>query len=309
VSPEERWSKVRRLRRARPRSRLVRASACIALAAVLWAWLGGWIDWSGILAPARRANLARFLARDAMPRPLRDDGFSWSGLARWVGGVLREHGLTALAATFWISVLAIALATAAAWLLAPLGARTLWRRDPYLARDSARRGRGGAGAPGLVAAAARGLCVLLRAIPEYVWAFLLLAVLGPTPWPLVLALAIHNAGILGRLSAESLENVDAAPARALAMLGARREQIAWTALRPGAFGRLVLFVLYRYETCVREATVLGMLGVVSLGYWISDARVRQRYDEMLLLIALGGGLVLAGDLASYAVRRWLRRGV
>ena len=301
---DARWSEIRRLHRDRPRSRLVRASAAFALLAVAATWILGPIDVRGLFSARRSANLERFLTVDAVPEPLRESGFSWGGLCAWIGGVLREHGLEALLSTFWISVLAIAAATLVAWALAPFGARTLWRRDPYLGRPGEKPG-----ALGAVSATVRLSFVLLRAIPEYVWAFLLLAVLGPSPWPLVLALAIHNAGILGRLSTETLENVDAPPARALAMLGAGRMKIAWTALRPAGFGRLVLFVLYRYETCVREATVLGMLGVASLGYWIQDARTRQNYDELLLLVALGGGLVLAGDLCSYAARRWLRREV
>ena len=49
-----------------------------------------------------------------------------------------------------------------------------------------------------------------------------------------------------------------------------------------------------------------MLGIVSLGYWIQDARARQQYDTMLLLVLIGAALVLAGDLASTLARRWVR---
>jgi ABC-type phosphate/phosphonate transport system permease subunit len=58
---------------------------------------------------------------------------------------------------------------------------------------------------------------------------------------------------------------------------------------------------------VREATVLGMLGFTSLGYWIADARARDRYDEMLVLILLGAVLVLAGDFVSAVTRALVRR--
>ena len=58
---------------------------------------------------------------------------------------------------------------------------------------------------------------------------------------------------------------------------------------------------------MREATVLGMLGVVSLGYWIQDARAKHFYDEMLFFVALGAIIVLLGDLLSAAARRFLRR--
>jgi len=298
--------RVRALRRARPRSRFLRASAALLALLVAYAWLCGEIEVLELFSPRRRSNLARFLTREALPFPMRDAGLSLAGLAGWARGLLAERGAAALVRTFWISMLAIVLAGGAAALAAPFGARTLCARDPYLtsATGARERGAGWRAASALV----RFAFVLLRAVPEYVLAFLLLAMLGPSAWPLVLALALHNAGILGRLDCETLENLEPAPMRALAMLGARRSALFWVALRPLALPRLLLYFFYRHETCVREATVLGMLGVASLGYWIQDARARQRYDEMLFYVALGAGLVLLGDLASFLARRWVRRG-
>ena len=123
----------------------------------------------------------------------------------------------------------------------------------------------------------------------------------------MLALAIHNAGIVARLGSDVAENLPPRPGQALRQLGATRAQTALSFLFPQAFGRFLLFWFYRYETCVREATVLGMLGVVSLGYWIRDANARDRYDEMLVLIALGALLVLGVDFLSWLVRGWVRR--
>ena len=94
---------------------------------------------------------------------------------------------------------------------------------------------------------------------------------------------------------------------ALRALGATRSQIVFSAFYPLAFSRFLLFFLYRWETCVREATVLGMLGISSLGFWIQDARARNHYDEMFFLILLGGTLVLIGDLLSAGAREWVRR--
>jgi phosphonate transport system permease protein len=296
--------RVRALRRGRPRSRFLRGSVALLGALVAYAWTCGDIQVLELFSARRRANLERFLFEDALPYPLRGAGFSFSGLWAWARELLAARGLAALASTFWISALAIVLAGAAAGLLAPLGARTLCARDPYLLSAEGRSARGAGWRAG--SALVRLAFVLLRAVPEYVLAFLLLAMLGPSAWPLVLALALHNAGILGRLDCETLENLDAAPMRGLALLGAPRGAIAWGALRPLALPRLLLYFFYRYETCVREATVLGMLGVASLGYWIHDARARQRYDELLFYVALGAGLVLLGDLASFLARRSVR---
>lgn len=153
----------------------------------------------------------------------------------------------------------------------------------------------------------RGVLIFLRAIPEYVWAFLFVAVVGPTLWAAVLALAIHNTGILGKLNAEVMENLEQESLAGLRALGAQRAQIAFAGLLPLMVPRFLPFFFYRWETCVREATVLGMLGIASLGFFIQDARARQHYGVMLALILLGSAIVLVGDLVSAAAREAVRR--
>ena len=73
------------------------------------------------------------------------------------------------------------------------------------------------------------------------------------------------------------------------------------------FPRFLLYFFYRWETCVREATVLGMLGVLSLGSLIRDARASNFYDEMVFYVLLGSCLVMIGDFASAVSRALLRR--
>ena len=303
----ERDQAIARLRRERPRSRFARLSGLALLALAGWAWLGGQVSVADALSARRRANLARFLREDLLPAPVRGEG--GEGLAAWCLRLWSERGAEAFAATLWIALAAIALAGLAGALAAPLGARTLMSRHPW-GEDPGRDAVGGErrGLPWRTASAAvRFALVLLRAIPEYVWAFLLLAVLGPGAWPAVLALAIHNAGILGRLGADTIENLDRAPLAALRGLGATRAQVVATAVAPLALPRWLLYLFYRFETCAREATVLGMLGVVSLGYHVQDARARMHYDELIWFIGLGALLVLAADLASIWARGFLRR--
>ena len=129
---------------------------------------------------------------------------------------------------------------------------------------------------------------------------------GVSAWTAILALAIHNTGILGRLSSETVENADPRSAAAFRAFGAGRLQIAAFALLPDLLNRLLLYFFYRWETCVREATVLGMLGVVSLGYWIADARTRMQHDTFVFLVLLGALIVLVGDLVSAIARRLVR---
>jgi phosphonate transport system permease protein len=156
-------------------------------------------------------------------------------------------------------------------------------------------------------AGSRAVLVFGRALPEYIWAFLFLILLGPSAWPAVLALAIHNGGILGKLASEVIEDLDHAPLAALGAAGASRSQIAVTAIAPLVFNRTLLFFFYRWETCVRDATILGLLGIVSLGYWIQDARARNHQDEMFLLILVGAALVIIADIISAIAREGVRR--
>jgi len=303
VNEAERTRAIRALYRARPRSRLLRASLALLVVASAAVWASGEIAVGDLFSARRAANLRRFLTSEIVPFELRGRGFDPAGLARWAGERWRAPGREATLATAAIAVAAMALAALFAALVAPLAARTLARAEPYL---DARRERTPPLRRALLRATRIG-CVLLRAIPEYVWAFFLLAVLPGSAWPAVLALALHNGGILGRLYGDTLENVDRRPLAGLAGLGAGRAQLYLVAAFPLALPRFLLYYFYRFETCVREATVLGMLGIVSLGYSIAEARARHFYDEMLLFVGFGVVIVLCGDAASYLVRGWARR--
>ena len=91
------------------------------------------------------------------------------------------------------------------------------------------------------------------------------------------------------------------------MAGARRAHIFVGASLPQVLPRLFAYYFYRLETCVRDATVMGLLGVASLGHIIVEARARADYDEMLLFVACGAGIVLVADRLSYSFRRRLRQ--
>jgi len=302
-----RKDEIARLHSARPRSYFMRTSlvAFALLGAGAWLWtVVGAVD---LLGAHRLANVSRFLVHDAAPYPLRESGFSWQALRAWIAMMWETQAAEGAAATLWISVIAILIAGSAALPLALAGARVLAVPDPFLASNAGDQRGLEWTLRRTFALLVRQLSVAMRAIPEYVLAFLLLAILGSNAWAAILALALHNAGILGRLGTETVENLDARPLRALRLAGADRGALAlWVAL-PLAFPRFLLYFFYRFETCVREATVLGILGIASLGASVQEARARQRYDEMLFLILVGGAIVLLADLVSQLARTWIRR--
>ena len=99
-----------------------------------------------------------------------------------------------------------------------------------------------------------------------------------------------------------------APARQLVHTGSSRLQCYFASYVPVSFNRFLMYLFYRWETCVREATILGMLGFASLGLQIHLARnLFRAYDEMLFYVLLGAAVIFIGDLISFFLRRALTK--
>ncbi len=297
---------VRQLWRSRPRSHFVRVSLLIAVALLVL----GWTQLEGRIADFRDANTLQHaqqvLEREITPRPVRDTAWDWGAVFSWAGELMQAHGWEAVGTTLAVSVLAIVLAWIWSLVLCLPAAQNFATPSPFL--------RGGREPRALERwfwrlsyTGTRAVLIMMRSLPEYVLAFLLLAVVGHSAWPAVLALAIHNAGILGRLNAEVIENLPPRALAALRGLGARRSQVAAVGVFPAALPRFILYFFYRWETCVREATVLGMLGIGGLGYWILEADAHDREDKLVFYVLLGSAIVILGDLLSALARRVVRR--
>jgi phosphonate transport system permease protein len=298
-----RQKRVAALWEKRPRNTFLERSLLVMGALILVVFLTSGFELG--LSAKRLANFDRFLV-DVTPFPLQGKPFDFGVAWDWMVDLLQRGGFEAAISTLSISVVAIVLAMGLALLFTLPAARNFANPEPFVPGPKPPTASELYPWRALVLAT-RSILILLRAIPEYVWAFLLLSVVGLNAWTAILALALHNAGILGRLTSELVENVDTETPSALRGLGANRRQITVFSLVPQSFTRLLLYFFYRWETCVREATVLGMLGIASLGFLIDDARVAIRYDEMFFLILVGGAIVVAGDLVSVAARRIARR--
>ena len=289
-----------KLYRERPRSWFLIVSAGLFLLLVLVSWSTGDFRFSDFTSERSVRNLDRFLNHDIIPKPIRDGEAGWEALPGWVGGVLDRDGWTAMGNTLWISIVAILFAAIGATCLVPGASRNIASSHPYISREHpSKRWRS-------VVFLCRGLLVFFRGIPEFIWAFLFIGILGINAWPAVLALALHNMGILGRLGAETVENLPMDIPRALRVSGASRRQVFLFGIFPLVLPRMLVYFFYRWETCVREATVIGLLGISSLGYYITEAHARFKYDELLLYILLGSAFILAGDFVSAIVRKCLR---
>ena len=159
-------------------------------------------------------------------------------------------------------------------------------------------------APGWVAVPVRRLLETLRSIPEVVWGLVLIVVAGVGPTAGALALGLHSLGCLGRLYAESFENVPRAPVVALAATGAGPISVAGFATFPLALGPIAAHSLFRFEWNLRMATVVGLIGAGGIGQALYDAQQLMFYRPMMAYLLVTVAIVAAADFLNERTRAY-----
>ncbi len=255
-----------------------RCRACWFIAALgLLVGLSFWtldLQWGQFLSLEAARSMGRFVGEffppDLSPAFLRKVGW----------GALETLAMSALG-TLMAAVAGLALALPASRLLP--GQRA-WARSPT-----------------------RWLLNALRAIPELVWAALLLISAGLGPMAGTLALALHTTGVLGRLFAEALENAAPGPAQALRTQGVGTLRVVAYATLPQVLPQLLSYTLYRWENNIRAAAVLGVVGAGGLGQLLSFHLGLFHMGKTCTILAAMLALVALVDAASFASRRALTR--
>jgi phosphonate transport system permease protein len=148
----------------------------------------------------------------------------------------------------------------------------------------------------------RRLLEALRAIPEIVWGLVLVSVIGTGPEAGIIALALHGTGSLGRLYAESFENIRKDPVRSIVATGARPLAVAGFAYLPLAVAPLAVHTLFRLEWNVRAATIVGVIGAGGIGQALYNAQQLFFYRQMAAYIAITWVIVATVDYASSRFR-------
>jgi phosphonate transport system permease protein len=242
----------------------------LLLAAVFasFAWLG--IDLGALVSGDSLSQMGRYAARFLQP------DLSAPHLAAIGQGALETLAMSALG-TLLAALLGLLLALPAS-------------------------GRFGLAAQG----ASRLVLNALRAVPELVWAALMVLAAGLGPNAGTLALALHTAGVLGRLFAEALENTPPDPAEAVRLAGGGRIAAFCYGTLPSVWPQLVAYMLYRWENNIRMASVLGFVGAGGLGQmlYMSLSLFQEAQAASVILAMLA--LVLAVDATSGWMRqRWV----
>lgn len=153
----------------------------------------------------------------------------------------------------------------------------------------------------------RWLLNALRAIPELVWAALLLISAGLGPMAGTLALGLHTSGVLGRLFAEAMENLPSGPGNALRAQGIGPMRVFAYATLPQVLPQLMSYTLYRWENNIRAAAVLGVVGAGGLGQMLSFHMGLFQMSKTATILGAMLLMVACVDVISFASRKWLTR--
>ena len=224
------------------------------------------------------------------------------------GQFLRSFLPPALGADFlWLvaqeSWRTVAIATAGmtlAWLLAvPL--TLLSTRALSVSALSGRMARG----PFVLRQALRWLLIVLRSVPELVWALVFVRVVGLGPTAGVLAIMLTYGGMLGKVYGEILESGETHATEALLRNGSSRLQAFSYGLLPQNAAELTSYTVYRWECAIRSSVVLGFVGAGGLGQQMDNSMKMFNGGEVLTMLAVFMALVALADRVSAGLRRAL----
>ena len=159
--------------------------------------------------------------------------------------------------------------------------------------------------PAVVRQLVRWLMIVLRSVPELIWALVFVRVVGLGPTAGVLAIALTFAGMLGKVYAEILESGDAHPAASLLRNGSGRLQTFLYALLPQSAAELTSYTLYRWECAIRSSAVLGFVGAGGLGQMMDASMKMFNGSEVATMLLVFMALVWVADRISAGLRKWL----
>ncbi len=196
--------------------------------------------------------------------------------------------------TLEMSIMAIGFATIVAFITVIPGARNIADGSLTLQKKWYSR---------ILYSVIRLLYIFSRSVPELVWAMMIIFIFKPGILPGALALALHNFGILGKLWAEVIEDMDPRPIRNLATAGASKVEILFYGILPIVLPRFLTYILYRWEVIMRTTIVVGFVGAGGLGMEFKLAMSYFDYTQITLLLLCYMILVIIADFASETTRK------
>jgi len=227
--------------------------------------------------PIMWGNVRRFFTEDIVPAPLRET--SSEAFWPWLSDLVVNQALPGIWNTLLLTQMALVATGVIALLAFPLISRHFGNR---LSRTG-----------GHV------LLVIARSTPEYILAYILLQLWGPSMLPAVVALALHNGGIIGHLIGRQSSTIGLRPDAPRGLMRYGYELV------PRVYPSFLAFLFYRWEIIMRETAILGILGIYTLGFYVDSAIQNIQFDKAMILILVTALLNIGIDGLSRRIRRCL----
>ncbi len=223
-------------------------------------------------------NVTRFFTEDIVPSPIRN-GEGLEELGVWFGDLMLNEAIPGIWNTVVLTQIALVFTGLLALLAFPLISTHFG--------GPVRRTSGHI------------LLVIARSTPEYILAYILLQLWGPSMLPAVVALALHNGGIIGHLIGRQSNDI-----KLRADAGSGLSLYSYE-LVPRVYRSFLAFLFYRWEIIMRETAILGILGVATLGFYIDSSIQNIQFDRAMVLILITAMLNIGIDGLSRFIRRRL----
>ncbi len=199
-----------------------------------------------------------------------------------------EDLISLLLLTIGIAFLGTTIATILSIPLMLCSSSNLWHSYPWIAKIG------------------KFICNVLRAFPELVYAIIFVRVVGPGPFAGVMAIGVHQIGMLGKLYTEEMEAMDETPVEAMKAVGANFWQTIFYARIPQLMPTYSSLALNHLEIAVRSATVLGLVGAGGIGAPLIFAVQARRWDKVSIILIGVIITVFILDTITGIIRKKLR---
>jgi len=143
---------------------------------------------------------------------------------------------------------------------------------------------------------------VFRGVDTLVYALFFVAAVGLGPFPGVLAVMVYTATVLAKLYSEAIEAIEPGPVEAVRATGATTLQVLRWGVLPQLMPQFLSFTLYRFETNIRAAAVLGFVGAGGIGFYIQTYLRLLNYPAAATVLLVLIGLVMIVDFASSRLR-------
>jgi phosphonate transport system permease protein len=147
---------------------------------------------------------------------------------------------------------------------------------------------------------------LTRSIEPLVWAIILSVWVGIGPFAGMLALMVNSVASLIKLYSEQIETIDQGPVEAMIATGAHPIQVIWYGVVPQIVMPFLSYTIYRWDTNVRMATIIGLVGGGGVGTLLMQYQMLAKWNEVGLIVIVIAFIVWAMDYASAKIREALK---